>query len=90
MNKAKKEKAVKKNEKKPDVIDNFVYHITQVKDETSEFNKMWRVRRSGSTKVIKHFKTQNEAIEHAKRFARDNETNIVIHKTDGKIRKQKY
>ena len=90
MNKAKKEKAVKKNEKKPDVIDNFVYHITQVKDETSEFNKMWRVRRSGSTKVIKHFKTQKEAIEHAKRFARDNETNIVIHKTDGKIRKQKY
>lgn len=70
--------------------DNFVYHITQVKDDTSEFNKMWRVRRSGSDKVIKHFKTQKEAIDHAKKYANDNETNIVIHKVDGKIRKQKY
>ena len=51
---------------------------------------MWRVRRSGSSIVIKHFKTQQEAIEHAKRYAKDNETKIVIHKRDGKIRKQKY
>ncbi|NMA06031.1 MAG: DUF2188 domain-containing protein [Acholeplasmataceae bacterium] len=78
----------KKEEKK--VSDDFSYHITQVKEKDSEFYGMWRVRRSGSSKVIKHFKTQQEAIEHAKRYAKDNETKIVIHKRDGKIRKQKY
>lgn len=78
----------KKDDKK--VIDDFSYHITQVKEKDSEFYNMWRVRRSGSSKVIKHFKTQKEAVEHAQKFAKDNETNVVIHKRDGKIRKQKY
>lgn len=69
----------------------FAYHITQVKNEKSEFYKMWRVRRSGSNKVIKHFKTQKEAIAEAKRYAEANEgASIVIHRVDGKIRKQKY
>lgn len=82
-----------KEEVKPEVEESvkFAYHITQVKDEKSEFYKMWRVRRSGSNKVIKHFKTQKEAIEEAKKYAEGNEdASIVIHKVDGKIRKQKY
>jgi hypothetical protein len=51
---------------------------------------MWRVRRSNSEKTIKYFDTQKEAIAYAKSLSDKNKANIVIHKTDGKIRKQKY
>ena len=68
----------------------FVYHISQVKEEKSAHHGKWRVRRSGSSKTIKHFDTQKEAIENAKRYADSNETRIVIHKRDGRIRKQSY
>ncbi len=68
----------------------FAYHITQVKDPKSEFNKMWRVRRSGSSKVIKHFKTQQEAIDEAVKYAEGNEdARIVVHRRDGTIREHK-
>ena len=82
-------KTVKEKEKEES--SKFAYHISQVKDSKSEFYKMWRVRRSGSKKVIKHFKTQKEAIDEAKKYAQDNEdASIVIHGRDGKIRRQKY
>ena len=68
----------------------FNYHISLNKDENSEFYKIWRVRRSNSDKTIKYFDTQKEAIAYAKSLSDKNKTNIVIHKTDGKIRKQKY
>lgn len=71
--------------------DKFAYHISQVKNEKSEFYKMWRIRRSGSDKVIKHFKTQKEAIDEAKTYIKGNkDASLVIHGVDGKIRKQKY
>jgi|BioPla2DNA2_1021312.scaffolds.fasta_scaffold25680_3 outer membrane biosynthesis protein TonB len=66
------------------------YHVSQNKDEKSEFFNQWRVRKSGSSKTIKYFRTQKEAIDYAKGLAKNAETDIVIHKTDGKIRKQKY
>lgn len=66
------------------------YHISLNNDEKSEFFKQWRVRKSGSNKTIKYFKTQKEAIDFAKTLAKNADTDIVIHKTDGKIRKQKY
>lgn len=69
---------------------NVKYHISQNKDEKSEFFNQWRVRRSGSDKTIKYFKTQKEAIDYAKTLAKNQDTDIVIHKRDGKIRKQKY
>lgn len=66
---------------------NFVYHISQVKDEKSPHYRKWRVRRSGSKKTIKHFETQKDAIVAAKRYADSNDTRIVIHRRDGRIRK---
>ena len=77
----------KKEEKK--VSDDFSYHITQVKEKDSEFYGMWRVRRSGSSKVIKHFKTQQEAIEHANVMQRIMKQNRYS-QARRKIRKQKY
>lgn len=61
------------------------YHISLNKE-----NGKWRVRKAGSAKVIKYFDTQKEAIEFAQERAKNNENTIVIHKKDGKIRKQKY
>lgn len=66
------------------------YHVSQNKDEKSEFFKQWRVRKSGSDKVIKYFKTQKEAIVYAEELAKNNDTTVVIHKVDGSIRKQDY
>ncbi len=70
--------------------DSFKYHISQNKDDKSEFFKQWRVRKSGSDKTIKYFKTQKEAIDYAKQLADNNDASIVIHKEDGSIRKQNY
>lgn len=66
------------------------YHVSQNKDQKSEFNNQWRVRKQGSQKTIKYFKTQAEAIKFAESLAENNDTSIVIHKRDGSIRKQDY
>jgi hypothetical protein len=66
------------------------YHVAQNKDDESEFKGQWRVRKEGSKKTIKHFKTQAEAINYAETLADNNDTSIVIHKRDGSIRKQDY
>lgn len=92
----KEEKTVKKEsvkqEEKPvsEPQQSQKYHISQNNDDKSEFYKQWRVRKSGSNKTIKFFKTQKEAIDYAKSLAKNADTDIVIHKVDGKIRKQKY
>lgn len=62
-----------------------VYHISKRKSDGK-----WQVKFGGSDKVIKLFETQAEAIAFAKDLGARNEHGIVIHKTDGKIRKQKY
>lgn len=66
------------------------YHVSQSNDEKSEFYKQWRVRKGGSQKTIKYFNTQAEAIEYAEHLAEQAGSSIVIHKMDGKIRKQDY
>lgn len=66
------------------------YHVSQNKDQKSEFKNQWRVRKQGSSKTIKYFKTQAEAIKYAESLAENNDTSIVIHKRDGSIRKQDY
>lgn len=92
----KEEKTVKKEsvkqEEKPvsEPQQSQKYHISRNNDDKSEFYKQWRVRKSGSNKTIKFFKTQKEAIDYAKSLAKNADTDIVIHKVDGKIRKQKY
>lgn len=66
------------------------YHVSQNKDEKSPYFKKWRVRKEGSTKTIKYFDTQKEAIEYATDLADKAKTTIVIHKLNGSIRKQDY
>ncbi len=60
------------------------YHISLRED-----NK-WQVKCEGAEKALKLFDTQNDAIAYAKSVADNQEGSIVIHKVDGKIRKQKY
>lgn len=69
---------------------NAKYHVSQNNDEKSEFYKQWRVRKGGSKKTIKFFNTQAEAIDYAEHLAEQAGSSIVIHKMDGKIRKQDY
>ena len=66
------------------------YHVSQNKDEGSENFKKWRVRKEGSTKTIKFFDTQKEAITFAEGLAETAGSSVVIHKVDGSIRKQDY
>ncbi len=66
------------------------YHVSQNKDEDSENFKKWRVRKEGSTKTIKFFDTQKEAIAFAEQLAESAGSSVVIHKVDGSIRKQDY
>lgn len=66
------------------------YHVSQNKDEDSDSFKKWRVRKEGSTKTIKFFDTQKEAIAFAEQLAESAGSSVVIHKVDGSIRKQDY
>lgn len=77
-------------QKKEETKDKFKYHVSQNKDKKSAYFKQWRVRRSGSSKTIKYFDTQKEAIEYAEDLAKRNDTTVVIHKVDGSIRRQNY
>lgn len=61
------------------------YHVLYRKDD----NK-WYVKREGSDKTLRVLETQAEAIAWATIKALNQDTTIVIHKRDGKIRKQNY
>ncbi len=53
-------------------------------------DQQWIVKREGSPKVIRSLPTQKEAIAYATIKAITQDTTYVIHKKDGKIRKQNY
>ena len=59
-------------------------HIIQTADGK------WQVKGTKAERALKLFNTQKEAIDYTKNMAGNQEGNIVIHKTDGKIRKQDY
>lgn len=50
----------------------------------------WIVKREGSDRILRVLETQKDAIAFATIKALSNDTQIVIHKKDGKIRKQNY
>jgi hypothetical protein len=50
----------------------------------------WIVKREGSDRILRTLETQKDAIAYANIKALTNDTQIVIHKKDGKIRKQNY
>lgn len=78
-------KALEKEEKKN--VKN-IYHISQNKKEDSEHYKEWRVRKEGSQKTIKFFRTQKEAIDFANKLIQNNDGQVVVHGVNGRIRKQ--
>ena len=60
-------------------------HISKRKTD-----RMWYVKAEGSSKALKKFFTQEEAINYAKSVAGNQEGRIVIHKEDGSFRKLSY
>ncbi|MCY4362496.1 MAG: DUF2188 domain-containing protein [Gammaproteobacteria bacterium] len=51
-------------------------------------NGKWAVRKSGSTRVSRYFKTQSEAIEAARDIAKREHTELYIFGSDGRIRER--
>ncbi len=58
------------------------YHVLYLKEENR-----WFVKREGKEAILKTFETQKEAIAFATIKALENETSVVVHRRDGKIRK---
>ena len=48
----------------------------------------WSVRRAGASRASGTFSTQKEAIEHGKRLAQSQNTELYIHGRDGRIRER--
>jgi uncharacterized protein YdaT len=46
----------------------------------------WAVRREGSSRVTRRTRTQSEAIDLAREIARNQGSEVVIHRPDGTIR----
>lgn len=49
--------------------------------------KGWGVKRQGSDKVIKYFKTKLEAVEYVVKVSENQKTRVVIHLKNGKFQK---
>lgn len=49
-------------------------------------NEKWGVRGAGNEKVTKVADTQKQAIEIAKEIAKNQKSEVVIHRTNGEIR----
>lgn len=82
-------KPAKKVEAKPIKVEaknaKTVYHVSKRDNDGRE----WKVFIQGSSKVIKLFGTQKEALDHAKMLCnnKDDGSYVVLHGLDGKIRK---
>lgn len=48
--------------------------------------KKWAVRKAGAERVTRHFDTQQEALEAARRIARNQGSDVFIFGQDGRIR----
>jgi hypothetical protein len=46
----------------------------------------WSVRQSGASRASRNFETQKEAIEFGRRLARNESTELYVHRRDGTIR----
>lgn len=62
-----------------------IYHVTLRSSDGK-----WQVKFGGSSKPIKLFDTQKEALDYAKALSANYDRSFSIHKKDGKIRKKKY
>ena len=57
------------------------YHVVPHKDG-------WAVKAEGSKSASNVTSTQSEAIEIAKAYAKNQKSELIIHRTDGEIRKR--
>lgn len=48
--------------------------------------KRWAVRKAGAVRVTRHFDTRQEALEAARRIARNQGSDVYIFGRDGRIR----
>ena len=48
----------------------------------------WQVKGEGNTKATKRFKTKAEAVAYAKSVSKNQDSNIVPHKKNGKLQKK--
>lgn len=48
----------------------------------------WGVKGEGNEKVTKHFETQQEAIEHGREIAKNQQSELFIHNQQGRIRER--
>lgn len=58
-------------------------HVVKTKDDES-----WSVKTAGSQKSYRNVSTQKEAIEIGKTVAKNNQSELLIHGTNGKIREK--
>jgi len=50
----------------------------------------WQVKGAGNSKATVRTKTKEEAVQKAKEIAKNQDSNYVPHKKDGKLQKKKY
>lgn len=83
--------AVSKTSKQKEAINETkdTYHVSQNKTLGTPAYKMWRIRKQGSDKTIKYFKTKVEAIEFGQTLARNNNAFLAIHGVNGRIQEIK-
>ena len=48
----------------------------------------WDIKRSGGKKSIQHFDKKQDAVDAARGISKNQDTELVIHKKDGKIQKK--
>jgi Uncharacterized protein conserved in bacteria (DUF2188) len=49
---------------------------------------VWAVRGAGNQKVTRQFETQHEAIEHGRQIAINQQSELIIHNQEGRIRER--
>ena len=49
----------------------------------------WGVKCAGSSRLTKVFSTQERAVSHGKRIAKNNKTELFVHKANGRIKSRK-
>ncbi len=47
----------------------------------------WKVVRGGAARASRNFETKSEAVEYAREVSRNQKTELLIHDTEGKIRR---
>lgn len=45
----------------------------------------WDVKKGGGQKAIKHFDRKQDAVDHGRQISKNQETEFIVHKKDGKI-----